>query len=76
MLKGVLGPSGVDIKLTSNVTVGTPEYFRRLTNLVKNTDTEYVSTTFEYWSVSYCTHQLVPSAVLVLVLQYYILVCL
>ena len=42
MLKGVLGPSGVDVKLSSNVTVETPNYFRRLTELVENTDDKYV----------------------------------
>ena len=40
VLKGVLGPSGVDISLSSNVTVGTPEYFKRLTQLVEATDNE------------------------------------
>ena len=42
VLKGVLGPSGVNISLSSNVTVGTPEYFKRLTQLVETTDNEYV----------------------------------
>ncbi|CAI8022690.1 Endothelin-converting enzyme 1 [Geodia barretti] len=52
VLNGVLGPSGVDIKLSSSVTVRTPEYFRRLTELVENIDNEILEN-YAKWSMTW-----------------------
>ncbi|CAI7997216.1 Phosphate-regulating neutral endopeptidase PHEX, partial [Geodia barretti] len=52
VLKGVLGPSGVDVKLSSNVTVETPNYFRRLTELVENTDDKTLEN-YAKWSMTW-----------------------
>ena len=42
VLQGIFGPLGVNFELSSSVSVVTPNYFRRLTDLVESTPAVYV----------------------------------